>query len=99
MASDPYSILELTPDSDDAAIRRQYLRLVRLHTPEREPERFAAIRAAYEKLRDPITRLRYQLFEVGKDEDLEAIIHDAKATRAPRRVPVAELLDLGLKRS
>lgn len=99
MESDPYSMLELSPDSTDEAIRRQYLRLVRTYTPEREPERFAAIRAAYEKLRDPTTRLRYQLFEAGKDEDLEALITDAKATRSPRRVPVAELLDLGQRRS
>jgi curved DNA-binding protein CbpA len=97
--SDPYTILGLPSDSTDDAIRRRYLVLVRTYTPERAPERFAAIREAYEKLRDPISRLRYRLFEAGKDDTLEAIIADAKARLSRRRVPVAELLALGRKRA
>jgi len=95
--ADPYSVLGLPPDSTDEVIRRQYLTLVRAYTPERAPERFAAIREAYEKLRDPVRRLRYRLFEVGQEDALEALVTDAK-TRVPcRRVAVAELLALGRK--
>ena len=54
--ADPYRVLGLPPDSTDEVIRRQYLTLVRAHTPERAPERFAAIREAYEKLREQIRR-------------------------------------------
>jgi len=97
--SDPYTVLGLALDSTDEAIRRRYLQLVRTYTPERAPERFAAIREAYDKLRDPISRLRYGVFEAGKDETLEAIIADAKAWWPRRRVPVAELLALGRKRA
>ena len=97
--SDPYTILGLSLDSTDEAIRRRYLQLVRTYTPERAPERFAAIREAYDKLRDPISRLRYRVFEAGKDDTLEAIIADAKARLPRRRVPVAELLALGRKRT
>jgi curved DNA-binding protein CbpA len=95
--SDPYTILGLAPDSTDEVIRRRYLQLVRTYTPERAPERFAAIREAYDKLRDPVSRLRYRVFEAGQDDTLEAIIADAKARVPRRRVAVAELLALGRK--
>ncbi len=93
--SDPYTILDLSPDSTDDTIRRQYLTLIRIHSPERDPDRFAEIREAYEKLRDPVVRLRYHLFEAGKDESLSAIIADAKAHTSRRRVSVPALLDYG----
>ena len=63
--SDPYQVLDLPADSDDEAIRRRYLELVRQFSPEKHSEKFAAIRAAYEKLKDLDTRLRYRLFEGG----------------------------------
>ena len=96
--SDPYTVLGLALDSTDEAIRRRYLQLVRTYTPEHAPERFAAIREAYEKLRDPISRLRYRVFEAGKDDTIEAIIADAKTRLPRRRVPISELLALGRKR-
>ena len=92
---DPYLVLGLAPDSTDDVIRRQYLSLVRTHTPERDPERFMAIREAYEKLRNPDSRLRYRLFEVGKDDSFEALLADAKAHIQRRRLPVATLLSWG----
>ena len=45
--TDPYAVLGLSPDSDDAAIRRRYLELVRQYTPEHHPKKFAEIRAAF----------------------------------------------------
>src|SRR5438067_2529743 len=66
--TDPYAVLGLPPDSDDEAIRRRYLELVRQFSPEHHPERFAAVRAAYESLRDLNTRLRYRLFAGGNDQ-------------------------------
>ena len=66
--SDPYEVLGLPPDSDDETIRRRYLELVRQFSPEHHPEKFAAVRAAYESLRDLDTRLRHRLFEAGKKE-------------------------------
>jgi len=93
--ADPYTVLDLPPESTDDAIRRRYLTLVRTYTPERAPARFAAIREAYDKLRDPVRRLRYRLFEAGQEDSLEAIIADAKASLPPRRIPVTDLLALG----
>ncbi len=82
--NDPYAVLGLPADSDDDAIRRRYLELVKQFPPEHHPERFAAIRQAYETLRDLDTRLRYRLFEAGKKESLDALIEEI-ACRSPRR--------------
>ena len=49
---DPHVVLGLPPDCDDETIRRRYLELVRQFSPEHHPEKFAAVRAAYERLRE-----------------------------------------------
>ena len=54
--NDPFVVLDLPPDSADEAIRRRYLELVKEFSPERHPEKFAAVRQAYESLRDEATR-------------------------------------------
>jgi curved DNA-binding protein CbpA len=81
--TDPYAVLGLPPDSDDDSIRRRYLELVRQFTPERHPEKFAAIRQAYESLRDLDTRLRHRLFEAGNKENIHALIEEL-VCRSPR---------------
>ena len=96
--SDPYAVLGLPLDSSDEQIRRRYLELVRTHTPERAPERFAAVREAYERLRDPVVQLRFRLFEAGEDDSLDSLIADARSGAAQRRATVDELLALGRKR-
>jgi curved DNA-binding protein CbpA len=90
--ADPYHILELPPDSDDDAIRRRYLELVRRFSPERYPEKFAAIRSAYESLRDLDTRLRYRLFEAGRNETVDGLIEEITCGKPRRRIPLATLL-------
>ena len=82
--TDPYAVLGLPGDSDDETIRRRYLELVRQYPPEHQPQKFAAIRAAYEALRDLNTRLRHRLFEAGKKETIDALIEEI-ACRSPRR--------------
>src|SRR5262245_60266873 len=90
--SDPYLVLGLPPESDDATIRRRYLELVRQFSPEQHPEKFAAIRQAYENLRDLDTRLRYRLFEAGKNESVDAIIEEIKCRSPRRRLSLETLL-------
>jgi curved DNA-binding protein CbpA len=82
--TDPYSVLGVEPDADDETIRRRYLELVRQFTPEQHPERFAAVRAAYERLKDLDARVRHRLFESGKRDGIEELIEDV-ACRTPRR--------------
>ena len=54
---DPYAVLTLSRTATAAEIKQAYFTLVRAHPPEREPETFKRIRAAYERLRDPEQRL------------------------------------------
>lgn len=61
---DPYSVLGLSRQADDEAIKRAYFQLVRQFSPERAPEQFREIRTAYEQLRDPANRARLRLFLV-----------------------------------
>jgi curved DNA-binding protein CbpA len=51
--NDPYAVLGLAYTATAAEIKQAYFALVRAHPPEREPENFKRIRAAYERLRDP----------------------------------------------
>lgn len=90
--TDAYQVLGLPADSDDEAIRRRYLELVRQYSPERHPERFAAIRQAYESLRDLDTRLRHRLFDAGQSESIEAIIEEIACRTPRRRLSLATLL-------
>ncbi|MBL8799751.1 MAG: J domain-containing protein [Planctomycetia bacterium] len=90
--TDPYQVLNLAPDADDETIRRRYLELVRQFTPEHHPEKFAAVRAAYESLKDLTTRLEHRLFDVGDKESIAAIIEEL-ACRSPRhRLSLDQLL-------
>ena len=54
--NDPYSVLGLSRTATPAEIKQAYFAQVRTHPPEREPENFKRIRAAYERLRDPERR-------------------------------------------
>jgi curved DNA-binding protein CbpA len=81
--ADPYAVFGLTPEADDETIRRRYLELVKQNPPEQRPEQFAAVRAAYDKLRDLDTRLQQRLLETGKDESIESIIEEVLC-RSPR---------------
>ncbi len=96
--SNPYQILGLPPEADDDLVRRRYLELVRQFSPERHPEKFAAIRAAYESLRDLDTRLRHRLFEEGRQESVEVLIEEV-ACRSHRRRWSLQTMLTSLKRS
>jgi curved DNA-binding protein CbpA len=97
--NDPYETLGLAPDADEAQIRRRYLELVRESPPDRAPERFAEVHAAYEALRDPARRMEAQIFTLDtKTDSLEAIARDLRRRLEEVRLPVAELLALGEKR-
>lgn len=91
--ADPYSVLGISADSDDETIRRRYLQLVREHTPEKSPAKFSEIREAYDQLKDLETRLRYRVFEAGKNETIESIIEDVQCQSQRRRLTLKSLLN------
>src|SRR5258708_6971218 len=96
--TDAYEVLGLPADADDDTIRRRYLEVVRQVSPEHHPEKFSAIRAAYEQLKDLNTRLRYRLFEAGKKDSIDAIIEEVSCRSARRRIPLKTLLSTVLRR-
>jgi curved DNA-binding protein CbpA len=61
---DPFAVLDLDEEADDDTIQRRYLALVRQHSPERDPDRFREIRAAYEAIRNKRDRLRARLLSI-----------------------------------
>jgi curved DNA-binding protein CbpA len=60
--ADPYRVLGIEREAAEAEIKRAYFQLVRQFPPEREPEKFQEIRAAYESLRDAGQRAEVSLF-------------------------------------
>lgn len=93
--SDPYEVLGLTPDADPEAVRRRYLELVRRHSPEREPERFAAVRHAYDELRDPVKNMRKRLFDVEAAYTFDSLVEQVRPDLRARRIPTETLLAIG----
>lgn len=65
MICDPFTTLGVDETAGDAEIRRRYLALVREFPPDRAPQRFEAIRAAYEALGDERKRLEMQLLRTN----------------------------------
>ncbi len=47
-----YDALKLSPGASAADVKRAYFRLIREHSPEKDPEGFQLIRRAYEALKD-----------------------------------------------
>lgn len=45
-----YDVLGISENADEKTIKRAYFQLIRKHSPEKDPERFQEIRAAYERL-------------------------------------------------
>ena len=72
--------------------------MVRLHSPEREPERFAEIRRAYDELRDPAARMKRQLFNPRCEESIVDLRQDVKRRLRALRLPTSTLLKLAERR-
>jgi len=91
---DPYEVLGVERCAEESTIRCKYLELVRLHSPERDPKRFAEIREAYDHLRDPIVSLQNRLFDLDSPHTLEGMLADAQPTVRDHRLPTEVLLSL-----
>jgi curved DNA-binding protein CbpA len=72
----PFTTLGLDDTADDAAVRAAYLAAVRAHPPDRDPEGFQRIRAAYDAIRDEDRRLELRLFGPPPLDRLEALIDE-----------------------
>ncbi|EXJ15733.1 J domain-containing protein [Imhoffiella purpurea] len=87
---DPYLVLGVADDADDAQIERAYRQGIKTYPPERDPERFQALRAAYEALRTRRARLAHRLFDSSEPEPID-ILDRAAPLGTPQR-PSADLI-------
>jgi DnaJ-class molecular chaperone len=60
--TDPFAILDVDPAATTEEISAAYYEGIRQHPPDRDPEGFKRIRAAYEVLKDEESRARLRLF-------------------------------------
>lgn len=87
--SDPYLTLGVGADADDDAIHNAYLEAIKTCPPERDPQRFEALRSAYESIRGRRDRLAHELFDTEPPSNAE-LLDRAAPLQAPRR-PAATL--------
>lgn len=90
----PYQVLGLDRSADEAAIRKRYLELVRLHPPDRDGERFAEIRDAYAQVRDPRARMESMILNYECTDSFQQVAVDLRARLGRSRLPIATLLAL-----
>jgi curved DNA-binding protein CbpA len=92
----PYLVLGLPPDADDARIRRAYLEAVKASPPETHPARFKEIAAAYERIKDETSRHRYELFdtECPGNSPLDAFLRHARSAGPPAPLSFEALKEL-----
>lgn len=86
----PFITLDVAETADDDAIKKAYLQQVREHPPERDPERFQMIRAAYERIKTRRDRLRYRLFQ-NQTPDLAGLVATALQPGPVRRLTEQQL--------
>lgn len=93
-STDPFQVLGLPRDAGEAEVRARYLELVKQFPPEREPEKFREIRAAFEACKDPLAIARRLLEPPGEDVPEWSHAIEAQKRNPPRMSP-AFLLSLG----
>ncbi len=91
--SNAHQILEVKPDATTDEIRKAYLNLVRQNPPDREPDKFRNIHAAYQMLNDPIAIATALLTPSREKPDLVKAVAEAEKIRP--RIATLNLLALG----
>ena len=104
MSEDPFAALGLDENADDDAVKRRYLALVRAYPPDREPERFQALRQAYEAVRGQRERLERKLLHTSTGALSRLKLHCLSAPggnerRRPSPAALTALLLDGLQRA
>jgi curved DNA-binding protein CbpA len=89
-----YEVLGVSPTADEAEIRNRYLQLVREFPPDRAPERFAEIRAAFDELRNPLVQLERKLFFLDTRDSLNDLQAELRSRLKTAKISTAVLLSL-----
>jgi len=90
---EPFHILGVTPQATAEEVRMAYLAAVQAYPPDRHPDRFAEIHAAYQLASDPLQLAREFLTLSPDPPDLVEWVKQERAN--PPRLSVAQLLSLG----
>jgi curved DNA-binding protein CbpA len=93
--TDPYRILGIDQDADDAAVEAAYLAGIKRCPPERDPACFEALRTAYEALRTHRDRLAYALFDTSPPTPADLL--DRAGSVRPGQRPDAALVEAVLR--
>ncbi|HZY42920.1 MAG TPA: J domain-containing protein [Anaerolineae bacterium] len=100
-SSDPYGVLGIAHTASTEEVKKAYFALVRQHPPEKDPEAFKRIRAAYEQLRDPTQRqqtdlLRWQTWIEPALEPVPTVetLHATSLQLDPALAPVLDRADV-----
>lgn len=86
----PFEVLEVSEAATDTDIKKAYLGKVREYPPDRAPEQFQEIRAAFEIIKTQRDRLKYELFH-SEPPDVKVLLRPWLETHRPQR-PTEELL-------
>ncbi|MCD0462476.1 J domain-containing protein [Roseiconus lacunae] len=90
----PFEVLGLPANADESDVRARYLDLVKKHPPERDPETFRQIRAAFEAASDPLVLAKAMLSSTLSSAPNWKEVIDSQAKRPPR-MELDFLLSLG----
>ncbi len=93
-SADPFAVLGVSSDAGEADVRARYLELVKQFPPEREPEKFREIRAAFEVAKDPLAIAKRLIAPPDDEVPKWADVLEAQKKNPPR-MSTAFLLSLG----
>jgi len=96
---DPFKFLGLPEDASAESVRSRYLELVKKFPPDREPDKFRQLQAAYDAARDPLVLARKLLDLSMPDEppSWQSVIN--RHENQPQKMTVDFLLSLGNRSS
>jgi curved DNA-binding protein CbpA len=93
MLLNPYKILDILRDASDVEIKKAYFKKIREFPPEKDPEKFKEIRAAYEQIRSSASRAEADLFIV-KEVEIKLPPKRALYVQPPDREQVLKMIKL-----
>ncbi len=94
LPADPLRILGLTIEATHEEIRARYLELIKQFPPEREPQRFQEIQAAFRSTKDPLALARTLLEAPSAEPPNWSEVIDKEGSNPPA-ISVDLLLSLG----
>jgi len=89
----PYLILGVPRTADDSRIRQAYLAAIKESPPDTHPDRFQAVSAAYDLIKDESSRIRYYLFhrDCPGATPVDAVLRFLQTQPPPQPLPFDSL--------